>query len=176
MTFTDYLTDTVLVLLVLRQIRESRLSRRALLLPLIIVAVVAQSYLHGIPTAGNDLILVATLTGVGAAIGLASGLVTRVRSDGGQYPLVKAGAAAAALWVLGMGSRFAFAIWANNGGGSAIGRFSAAHHITSGYAWTAALVLMALAEVVSRVAILYVRGQRAQAEYRPVQPRAFASV
>jgi hypothetical protein len=54
----------------------------------------------------------------------------------------------------------AFAIWASNGGGPALGRFSAAHHITSATAWTAALVLMALAEVLVRTGLLWVRAQR----------------
>ena len=33
-------------------------------------------------------------------------------------------------WVLGMGSRFAFAYWASHGGVSSIASFSASHHIT----------------------------------------------
>jgi hypothetical protein len=54
-----------------------------------------------------------------------------------------------------MGFRFAFALYANTtGGDQAIGRFSAAHSITSGQAWTTALVLMAFAEVLARVGIM----------------------
>ena len=91
MTFSDYLLDSILVLLVVRQIRETRLDLRAVLLPIGIAVIVGGSYLHGIPTAGNDLLLVALLTGVGVTLGLISALSTRVRSDGGRYPLVKAG-------------------------------------------------------------------------------------
>ncbi len=159
MTFSDYLVDSILILLVVRQIRESRLDRRAILLPIGILAFVAHSYLSSFPTAGNDLALTLLLTGVGVTLGVGSALATRVRSDGGRYPLVKAGWISAGLWVLGMGSRMAFSIWANNGGAESLGRFSVAHDITSSSAWTTALVMMAIGEVISRVAVLYIRGR-----------------
>jgi ABC-type Co2+ transport system permease subunit len=161
MTFSDYLLDSVLVLLVLRQIREARLDRRAILLPLGIVAVVAHSYLKAIPTTGNSLVLVTGLTAIGVFFGLISAMTTRVRTDGQPHVLVKAGWAAAGVWVFSMSFRMAFAIWASNGGGPAIGRFSSEHHIDP-KAWTAALVLMALGEVGTRVAVLVLRAFRAQ--------------
>ena len=49
------------------------------------------------------------------------------------------------------------AIGANHGGAGAIGRFSAAHSITSGETWVAALILMALGEAVARTALLGLR-------------------
>ena len=162
MTFTDYLIDSILVLLVVRQIRESRLDLRATLLPIGLAVGIGGSYLRGIPTAGNDLTLVVVLTSVGIGLGLLSALTTRVRSDGGRYPLVKAGWVAGGAWVAGMGSRFAFLVWATHGGAADLGRFSQTHHITSGDAWTAALVLMALGEVLTRTLVLVARGRRIQ--------------
>jgi len=160
MTFSDYLIDSVLILIVLRQVRESRLDRRAVLLPLAIVAFVAHSYLHSIPTSGNNMILIGGLTAVGITLGVVGALATRVRSDGGRYPLVKAGWLSAGLWVASMGARMAFAIWANTtSGGDTLGRFSIQHHISAD-AWTAALVLMALGEVISRVGLLVLRGHQ----------------
>jgi hypothetical protein len=161
MSLTDYILDTVLVLLVLRQIKTSRYDRRAVLLPLAIVAVVGHSYLHSIPTAGNDLVLIVGLTTVGVVLGSLSGLTTRVWSDGGRYALVKAGPAAASLWVLGMGSRFAFIWYSSHLGSDAVTRFSIHHDITGSAAWTAALVLMALGEVLSRTGILVLRSRQA---------------
>jgi hypothetical protein len=162
MTLTDYLLDSALILVVLRQLRESRYDRRAVVLPLAIVAIVANSYLHAVPTAGSDLALIMGFSALGIALGAASGLATRVRADGGRYALVKAGTVAAGLWVLSMGFRMVFAIWASSHeGGITLGRFSMQHHITSGDAWTAALVLMALGEVVTRVGVLYIRSRRA---------------
>jgi hypothetical protein len=159
MTFTDYLVDSLLVLLVLRQLRESRLDRAALLLPFGVMAWVVQEYLHDIPTAGNDLVLIVGLTLVGAAFGAISAATTRVRRDGGKYALVQAGWAAAGVWVLSMGGRFAFAFWASHGGGPALYRFSLDHHLDAS-AWTAALVLMAFAEVLVRMGMLFARAHR----------------
>jgi hypothetical protein len=78
---------------------------------------------------------------------------------------VKAGWASAGLWVLGMGSRMAFSVWVANGGQDVVARFSEMHHITSGQAWTAALVLMAIGEVASRIGVLYVRSRQALNAY-----------
>jgi hypothetical protein len=167
MTFSDYLVDTLLVLLVLRQTRESRFDRKALLLPLAIVAVVAHSYLKTIPTGSHDLALIAGLTGIGLVFGLVSALATRVRVEGG-VALVQARWVAAGIWVMSMGSRFAFAVWASHGGGPSLMRFSIAHHLQA-TVWTAALVLMALAEVVTRTLVLFLRAQRATLG-QPVAP------
>ena len=160
MSLGDYVLDSLLVLLVLRQVRESRLDLRAILLPLGIAAVVCQSYLHSIPTTGHDLELIVPFAAIGVALGLISGFATRIRFDG-KHALVKAGWIAAGTWVLGMGFRMAFSIWANTSAGeSALVRFSISHHITGGDAWTAALVLMAMAEVVVRTVVLVARSRR----------------
>lgn len=157
MSLTDYLLNAALVALVLLQIRGRRITARNLLLPLAVVGVVAVSYLHAIPTAGDDLMLALGGAAVGLLLGLGCGLATAVfrRADG--TPIAKAGALAALLWVAGVGARMAFALYATHGGGPAIGRFSAAHHITSGQAWVACLILMALLEVVSRSGVLAVK-------------------
>lgn len=160
MTFTDYLIDSTLVLLVLVQIRERSLTVRSLLRPIVIVAVAVLNYLHGIPTAGNDLVLVGALALVGLSIGVASGQTVFMRSDGTGEVLARAGLASAAFWVLGMGSRFAFLIWIGNGGGPTIARFSAEHSITGAEAWTAALLAMAVFEVGGRTLVQAIRRQR----------------
>lgn len=157
MTITDYILDSALVLLVLLQIKERPLTNKSLLRPLLIVGIAAAIYLNGVPTAGNDLVLVGLLALIGGVIGIASGVTVWLRSGRDGQVLARAGWAAAFLWVLGMGSRFAFAFWASHGGGSAIGGFSAAHSITSGEAWTAALLMMAVFEVCGRTLVLWWR-------------------
>src|ERR1700753_2791195 len=72
MTTTDYLIDSALVLLVLLQIKERPMTRRQLIRPLIILGVAVASYLHGIPTRGNDLPLLGVFAVVGGLIGIAS--------------------------------------------------------------------------------------------------------
>jgi hypothetical protein len=175
MTLSDYILDTVLVLLVVRQIRESRWDRRAVLLPLGITAFVGHSYLHTVPTGGANLWLVAGLTMLGAVFGTVSALTTRVRTDGGRYALVRASWIAAGTWVLSMGGRFAFALWASHGGGPTLARFTVHHHL-SGDVWVAALVLMALAEVVTRVGLVSYRAHRAVARQSAAPQRQLLTV
>ena len=64
------------------------------------------------------------------------------------------------MWVAGVGARMAFAFAATHGAGPAIGRFSIAHQITGSGAWVAALVMMALADVLTRLAVVWMRGRR----------------
>lgn len=159
MTTSDWITDIALLLVVFRQLREGRLDLKSFLIPLGIVAFVAHTYLDSIPTAGNDVALIGTLMGTGAALGIAGGVYTRVRSVGGHL-LIKAGAVSAILWVVGMGARMGFQLWVEHGGGSDdVARFSLAHHITSDQAWVSAFVLMALTEVVTRLATIFIRSR-----------------
>jgi hypothetical protein len=160
MTITDYAIDIILIGLVAFQIHGMRLTRRALILPLVLVGIVAMNYLKTIPTAGSDLFLIVSLTAIGAALGSLAGLFTSVRQDSSGTPVAKAGVLAAIFWVLGVGSRFAFQLYVSHGGFPAVARFSATHHITGGAAWTAAMVLMALTEVVVRHATIVIRAHR----------------
>ncbi len=159
MTTTDWITDIALVLVVFRQLREGRLDLKSYLLPLGIVAFVASRYLHTVPTAGNDLVLVGALTGAGAVLGITGGVYTRIRSADGHL-FIKAGAVSAVLWVLGMGARMGFQVWVDHGGADDVARFSVTHDITTIDAWVAAFVLMALTEVVTRLATVFVRSRR----------------
>ncbi|MFJ8933030.1 hypothetical protein ACIRLA_41355 [Streptomyces sp. NPDC102364] len=158
MTTTEWITDIALLLVVFRQLREGRLDWRTFLIPLGIVAFVAHQYLESVPTGGNDLVLIGTLVAAGAALGIAGGVYTRVRVSG-EHVLIKAGAISAALWVIGMGARMGFQLWTEHGGGDDVARFSITHQITSDQAWVAAFVLMALTEVVTRLATIFVRGR-----------------
>lgn len=159
MTFSDYLITGLLISLVVHQIRGKRLTVFGLLWPMGLVGWAAVTYLHGIPTAGNDL----TLTLGGAVVGLMLGTLcahfTAVHFGSDGVAVAKAGWLAAALWVFGMTARVAFALYAQNGGGPLIGRFSAAHGITSAQAWVSALIVMAIAEVLGRTMVLAWRSQ-----------------
>ena len=164
MSTSDYLIDSALVLLVLLQIKERELTPMQLIRPVVILGIAIVSYLHGIPTAGNDLVLVGVLALVGGLIGVASGAtVIFRRADDGRI-LFRAAWLSGIFWVLGMGSRFAFAYWSSHGGQSSIGTFSAHHSITSGEAWTVALLAMAAFEVFGRTAVMAVRRRELESD------------
>lgn len=175
MTFTDYLVDIALIAVVLLQVKGRRLSARALLLPVAICVWAGAEYLHGIPTTGNDLVLVGVAAGAGVALGALTAAFTRVTTGADGRPFVKAGVAAAVLWVAGVGTRFAFQFYASHGGEGAIQRFSAAHAITSGEAWVAALLLMAFGEVLARTLFVAYRAYRAAPESFLGKPKVLGS-
>jgi glycerol-3-phosphate acyltransferase PlsY len=83
-----------------------------------------------------------------------------MRRGADAVALARAGVVAAILWIVGIGARLGFALYSSHGGGPAIARFSVAHDITSSAAWVAALVMMALAEVIARLVTLRVRALR----------------
>ena len=104
----------------------------------------------------------------GAAMGTVGGLATRLRLGSDGRPLGRAGALAAGMWIAGVGARMVFYFAATHGAGPAIAAFSISHHITGSAAWTAALVMMTLADVLTRLAVVYLRGRRVGAKPTPV--------
>lgn len=162
MTLSDYLFSGIFIALILRQIRGRPLTVLGLLIPVGIVVVVAFRYVHGIPTTGNDPSLVLACVAAGVVLGTLSAMATTVfrRSDG--TPIAKAGPLAVLLWVIGTGSRLAFALYATHGGGPEVARFARAHHLSGSQVWTTAFILMALAEAVSRYGLLAIRGLTAR--------------
>jgi hypothetical protein len=163
-----YLINALLVLLVVRQIREHQLNARALAVPVLAVAAAAVMFLHSVPGGGSDIALDLLGVSAGAAMGAIGGLATRLRLGADGRPLGRAGALAAGMWIAGVEARMAFYFAATHGAGPAIARFSIAHHITGSAAWTAALVMMALADVLTRLAVVWIRGRRLTATSIPV--------
>ena len=160
MRTTDYLINAVFVLIVFRQARERELDRRSIIIPLAIVAYVAQLYVHSIPTVGNDVVLIAALGTVGLTLGVASGLATHVRAGENGLAVARVGWIAGGLLIAGIGSRMVFAFALSHGARHAVASFSYAHQISAA-AWPVALVLMALLEVSTRIAIVQLRSRRA---------------
>ena len=155
-----YVINALLVLLVIRQIREHPLDLRSLAIPVLAVGAAAVLFLHSVPLGGNDIALELACVLAGAAMGAIGGFATHLRRGANGRPLARAGWLAAGMWVGAVGARLAFAVAADNGAGPAIARFSAANHITSEKAWVAALIMMALADVLTRLVIIYLRGRR----------------
>ena len=163
MTTTDYILNAVFVFLVLRQARERKLELKSMLVPLLVVFVVAHSFVHTIPTAGNDLVLIAALASVGITLGILGGLATHVRRDRDGSAYARVGWVAGTLLIAGFLARMGFVLAVENGGGPAIRSFSIANQLGAA-AWPVALVSMALLEVVVRILVVQLRTRRPQAE------------
>lgn len=159
MTTTDYLIAAALILLVVPQIRGTRLSIRNLVLPVVLVGAAAAYYLKAVPTQGHDVQLYGMCIAAGAVLGAGCGLTTHIVKDREGFLVAKAGVAAAVLWIAGMAARTGFEYAATHGGARAIADFSRSNLITGADAWTAALLLMALAQVLVRLVTIRVRGR-----------------
>jgi len=153
----DYILDSALVLIVILQLRERPMTVRQLIRPVVILGIAVANYLHGFPTQGNDLILIAAFAAVGATIGILSGVTVIMRRAENGEVRFRSGPESAFFWVLGMGSRFAFIYWITHTGQDTIARWSVHHSITGSNTWTVALLGMAAFEVLSRTAIMALR-------------------
>lgn len=166
MNTTGYIINSLLVLFVLLQIRERKLTRSNFLFPLLCVGISVHEFLHTIPSSGNDLTLIGVCIAGGALLGGGAAVATHLRADEHGDTLSKAGVAAAILWVVGVGGRLVFAYASEHGAGPSITSFSIHNQITGADAWTAALVTMALAEVLARTGVLYARSRALSSSYR----------
>jgi hypothetical protein len=167
MTTTDYLINAVFVFLVLRQARERTVDLRSFLVPIVVVFFVARNYVHSIPTAGNDLLLVGALVGVGLLLGVAGGFATQVRRAADGDVLARVGWIAGGLLIAGVLARMVFVFFVNNGGAATIRSFSIDNHLTAA-AWPLALVAMALVEIVVRQAMVQIRARQLRSAGAPV--------
>ena len=160
MSTTQWILNMTLLGWVLaRNLGTRPVNRGTFLVPLAVVAVAAAVFLRHVPTLGHDGELELIGVAAGLALGVVSALLTRVHVRAGTL-VVTAGAAFAALWVLVIGGRVAFAEWATHSGARTIGTFSVQHQITGADAWTAAFVLMALAMVAGRLLVTGVQVAR----------------
>ena len=66
---TMYLVNAILILMVIRQIREHPLDARSLMAPVLAVGCAAVLFLHSVPAGGSDLALEATCVLAGAVMG-----------------------------------------------------------------------------------------------------------
>jgi hypothetical protein len=159
MTTSEYLLNAAFVLMVLRQVQERELDRRSVIVPLMLMFFVGAQYLHTLPTAGNDLAFIVLLASVGLTLGVLGGFATQVRAGARGVALARVGWIAGGLLVLGIGARMVFAFAVGHGFEPAVRSFSIAHQIGAA-AWPVALVVMALVEVGSRIAVVQIRGRR----------------
>ena len=144
--------------IIVTQLGRHPMSLRRLLTPILLTVGVAIYYLKSVPTAGGDLDFELICVLAGAGFGLLAASVVRVErsADNGKI-MTQAGLAYAAIWLLVLGGRLAFAWAAGNPWRQAVGQFSISHAITGEAAWTAAFILMALAMVAARTALLAAR-------------------
>ena len=86
MNINMYVINAILVLMVVRQIREHSLDLRSLAVPVLAVGAAAVMFLHSVPGGGNDIALELLGVAAGAAMGAVGGLATRLRRGADGRP------------------------------------------------------------------------------------------
>lgn len=153
MSTSQYLLNLGLLAYVLISNVGTRVvTKRRFTLPVVLVTFAGYTYLKSMPTGPGDvrLELLGAIAGITLG-GVAAAFVRHHRDEAGRLAMT-AGAGFAAVWVLVILGRIAFAFGATHLFGQQIGRFSVEHQISGAGAWTAAFVIMALAMVLTRVA------------------------
>lgn len=176
MSAQDYLVDILLIGLVLNQMRTRPLTLRMAVLPVLVLAWAWSSYFQSFSPNGHEVLLLVAFAVVGGALGVVSGATTRIWW-GAEGLLFRSGLVAAAAWILGMGFRLAFEVWATSRyGQSWLTAFSIRHGIVDASAWVTALLLMAVAEVVGRVGVIQARRVAAERAGAPAPAAARAEL
>ena len=148
----------LLVVVVFTQLGRRVVTRRRFTIPLIIVGIAGFEYLRGAPTVGDDIPFYLAGAGAGAVFALIASRFVRVERESTGEIVARTGVAYALVWLIVIGGRIAFAEAATHTSfGSTVGSFSRAESITGSGAWRAMFVLMALAMVLTRLAVLGAR-------------------
>src|SRR5260370_29514976 len=93
--------NAILVLMVIRPIREHPLDLRSLAVPVLAVGCAAVLFLHSVPIGGNDIALELACVLAGAAMGAGGGPATPPRPCAHGPPPGRPGSPAAPTWVGG---------------------------------------------------------------------------
>lgn len=159
----------VFVAVVFLRMGRKRYTRRQRVIPLIVVVVLALSYVKGMPTTGNDLALELSCLAVGVLFGLAMVAVTDVELEPATGEVwVRAGGAYLALWVVLLGARVFFAYSITGWARQDIGRFFITNHLSFN-SITPAFVLMTIGSV--GVFVIGTAIRAASVSGTPVLPR-----
>jgi hypothetical protein len=148
----------LLVAVVFTQLGRRVVTRRRFTIPLIIVAVAGFEYLRGVPGGGDDVPFYIIGAAAGALFALLASLFVHVERDEAGQIVADTSRMYALVWLVVIGGRIAFAEAATHTSfGKTVGAFSRSEMITGTDAWRAMFVLMALAMVLTRLAVLGAR-------------------
>ncbi|MEV4422214.1 hypothetical protein AB0L40_19895 [Patulibacter sp. NPDC049589] len=143
------LNAAILGVVLFSDLGRKAFSRRRLVRPLLIAGIVGATMVAGVPSHGDGLLLIVLGVTAGVVLGALAGGLLRVEADGDAPVVTVGGPAYAAFWTTVAGLRVAFAYGSDHWFRSDLGTWMLHHQVTSD-ALTDALVLMALAMVVTR--------------------------
>jgi hypothetical protein len=112
-----YLINALLILLVVRQIREHRLDARALAVPVLAVAAAAVMFLHAVPSGGSDISWTWRACRPGRPWARSAAWPPGCAGAPTAGRWAGAGVLAAGMWITGVGARMVFYFAATHGTG-----------------------------------------------------------
>jgi len=136
-----------------------KISWFRILRPFVTSAVAVAIFMKAFTTTGTGLTLELALAAAGLVLGLAAtALMTVYRSPRTHKPVSRAGFGYAALWIVVIGARTAFSYGSVHWFGAQLGHWMTQHAVTTA-AITDALLLMAIAMIVTRTVGLALRAR-----------------
>ncbi|WP_344982744.1 hypothetical protein [Deinococcus rubellus] len=169
MTTTDWIISlSILAFMLLTVLGTREINKMTFVRLFLTVGGSAFYFLSDLPTAGHDVPLELGGVALGVIFGVLASSASKVFRQGNKV-MVQSGGLYAAVWVAAIGLRVAFAELAtyNPTVQQWVVNFSIHNQITGPEAWRAALVLMALVMVVTRIALVAVRSQLAPNSHQP---------
>ena len=140
--------------------RHRKVTRFRLLRPLVTSLLIIPFFIKGAATSGTGLILEVLLTLAGIAIALLAMAMMRVYSSPrAMRPVTHAGLAYALVWAVIMAARTVFTYGSSHWFAAPLGHWMVSHQVTAD-ALTDALIFMALAMVLTRVASMAIRSRQ----------------
>lgn len=128
--------------------------------PLVSALIIIPFFLSGVDVSGAGLILEATCGLIGVGLGIVASTQMQVyRSRRTMRPVTRAGVSYAAVWLVVSIARVIFSYGSTHWFEESLGRWMATNEVTSG-ALTDSLIFMALAMVITRVAVMVNRSHR----------------
>jgi len=158
----DALILNAIVLLVVLEAdigKHRKIGWFRILRPFVTSAVAVAIFMKAFTTTGTGLTLELALAAAGLILGLAAtALMTVYRSPQTHKPVSRAGFGYAALWIVVIGARTAFSYGSAHWFGAQLGHWMTQHAVTTA-AITDALLLMAIAMIVTRTVGLALRAR-----------------
>ncbi|WP_371501915.1 hypothetical protein OG871_33350 [Kitasatospora sp. NBC_00374] len=165
-TTTLVVSGTVLTVILASDLGRRRITTMRLVRPLIAVAVVMALFFHTPQLAGNDLSLQLVGVGLGSILGLVAGAMLPGERDSDGNVYTRAGVLYVLFWLAMSAARVVFVYGIEHWYTADIIEFAITYRISGPEVFSNSLVLMALATVLARTAVVLNRRRRLLAATR----------
>lgn len=159
MTTGTWVMLGAILLMVVRQLGWRNLTRRSMILPYLILAVMCVMYMRNIPTSNPNIWAMVISVVVGCLFGIGLTFTVKIRKLAHEGTQLKTGAMYLLLWVVAMGGRVVIAYMATNWDRVGFYHFMMSHHLSYNVIGPA-FMLMTIAMIIVRSAGTAIRAHQ----------------